>query len=168
VVTTEKKFLSALGSSLWVGVVATCSFVGCAASESTAPEPRAAPPRPAASMAATEPDAPASEATSDDEASVAGMQQGFRECYQIGLWNNPHQSGSVRLVLKLDTRGKPATVTPVGGAGLDRMVVDCLVRVARRGSFAPSGGASIVVPISFRSDREREASTQRNTEHSRR
>ncbi len=64
------------------------------------------------------------------------MRQGFRECYQIGLWNNPHQGGTVQLVLKLDPRGHPATVTPLGGAGLDRMVVDCLVRVARRGSFA--------------------------------
>jgi hypothetical protein len=82
------------------------------------------------------------------------MQQSFRECYQIGLWNNPHQSGSVELVLKLDPRGRPATVTPVGGAGLDRMVLDCLVRVARRGSFAPpTGDGNVIVPLKFRSDR---------------
>jgi hypothetical protein len=90
-----------------------------------------------------------------DEEIVAGMRQGFRECYQIGLWNNPHQGGSVRLVLKLDPRGRPANVTPVGGAGLDRMVVECLVRVARRGSFAPpTGDGNIVVPIKFTSDRQ--------------
>jgi hypothetical protein len=34
------------------------------------------------------------------------------------------------------------------------MVLDCLVRVARRGSFAPpTGDGSIVVPLKFRSDR---------------
>jgi hypothetical protein len=93
--------------------------------------------------------------TSNDEEIVAGMRQGFRECYQIGLWNNPHQGGSVRLVLKLDPRGRPADVTPIGGAGLDRMVVECLVRVARRGSFAPPiGDGNIVVPIKFTSDRQ--------------
>jgi hypothetical protein len=70
-------------------------------------------------------------------------------------------------VLKIDTRGKPSAVTPVGGAGLDRMVVDCLVRVARRGSFA-GGAGSVVVPISFRSDREHEIASQRDTDHRRR
>jgi hypothetical protein len=84
------------------------------------------------------------------------MQQGFRECYQIGLWNNPHQSGSVRLVLNLDPRGRPAAVTPLGGAGLDRMVLECLVRTARRASFPPSGSvASVVIPLTFRSDRSK-------------
>jgi hypothetical protein len=86
------------------------------------------------------------------------MRQGFRECYQIGLWNNPHQGGSVRLVLKLDRRGRPATVTPLGGAGLDRMVVDCLVRIARRGEFAPpTGDGNIIVPIKLTSDRPLDA-----------
>jgi hypothetical protein len=113
------------------------------------------------------PEASASEPTAADETVVAGMQQGFRECYQIGLWNNPHQSGSVRLVLKLDPRGRPATVTSVGGAGLDRMVLDCLVRVARRASFAPpTGEAAVVVPLTFRSDRAVEAGPQRTASRS--
>jgi hypothetical protein len=86
------------------------------------------------------------------------MQQAFRECYQIGLWNNPHQSGSVRLVVKLDPHGRPSSVTPLGGAGLDRMVIDCLVRVARRGTFArPTGDGTVTVPLKFRSDRALEA-----------
>jgi hypothetical protein len=97
---------------------------------------------------------------SDDEV-VAGMQQSFRECYQIGLWNNPHQSGNVQLVVKLDPRGRPASVTPLGGVGLDRMVLDCLVRVARRGSFAPPiGDGNVIVPLRFRSDRAIEAGAQ--------
>jgi hypothetical protein len=42
------------------------------------------------------------------------------------------------------------------------MVVDCLVRVARRASFAPpNGDGSITVPLKFRSDRApREAGAQ--------
>src|SRR5689334_17752540 len=95
----------------------------------------------------------------DDEQVLAGMRQGFRGCYQIGLWNNPHQGGSVRLVLRIDARGSPASVKSVGGAGLDHMVVECLVKVARRASFAPpmGGEGSIEVPIRFASDRQIEA-----------
>jgi hypothetical protein len=123
----------------------------CGGAEATAPARDPSLERAVTTHAA---EASSSEATEADESTVAGMQQGFRECYQIGLWNNPHQSGSVRLVLKLDRRGRPASVTPVGGAGLDRTVLDCLVRVARRGSFAPpTGDGSIVVPLKFRSDR---------------
>jgi hypothetical protein len=98
------------------------------------------------------------ETAADDDTVVAGMQQAFRECYQIGLWNNPHQSGTVRLVVKLDPRGRPSSVTPHGGGGLDRMVIDCLARVARRGTFArPTGDGTVTIPLKFRSDRALEA-----------
>jgi hypothetical protein len=133
-------------------------LVACAATE-PAPPPRTAT---ASSVAALEtaptPEASPSEPTVPDDTVVAGMQQGFRECYQIGLWNNPHQSGSVRLVLKLDPRGRPASVSTVGGTGLDHMVLECLARVARRGTFAPpTGDGNVIVPLSFRSDRAVEA-----------
>ena len=87
------------------------------------------------------------------------MRQGFRECYQIGLWNNPHQGGSIRLLLRIDASGAPASVKSVGGSGLDHMVVECLVRVARRASFSPpmGGEGHIEVPIKFGSDRQIEA-----------
>jgi len=112
---------------------------------------------PTAEESPSEPTAP----VASDDTVVAGMQQAFRECYQIGLWNNPHQYGSVRLVLKLDPRGRPASVTPVGGTGLDRMVLDCLARVARRGTFAPpTGDGTVFVPLKFRSDRALEAGAQ--------
>src|SRR5713101_8887858 len=134
------------------------SVFGCGGSESR-PAPRTAnvapAPTPSPPSESTRND---EQSTSNDEQIVAGMRQGFRECYQIGLWNNPHQGGNVELVLKLDPRGRPATVTSHGGAGLDRMVVDCLVRVARRGSFAPpTGDGNIVVPIKLSSDRRLEA-----------
>ena len=138
----------------WLGVLLACAATACGATESPPARSAAAPPSPPAY------ENQASEPHAEDDEVVAGMQQGFRECYQIGLWNNPHQSGSVRLVLKLDPRGRPASVTPLGGAGLDRMVLDCLVKVARRGSFArPTGDGNVVVPLVFRSDRARETSS---------
>jgi hypothetical protein len=120
--------------------------VACGGSEPRAPHPQAA----RASVAAPAPSA----RVSNVEAVVSRMRQSFRECYQIGLWNNPNQGGSIRLVLKIDGRGRPASVTTIGGAGLDRMVVGCLVGVARRGSFAPSTGneGSIEIPIAFASE----------------
>jgi hypothetical protein len=123
------------------------------------PPPRAATGSSVDALAAPPaPESSASDTTDSDDTVVAGMQQGFRECYQIGLWNNPHQSGSVRLIVKLDPRGRPKTVTHVGGTGLDRMVLDCLARVARRGVFAPpAGDPTVVVPLTFRSDRALEA-----------
>src|SRR5260221_5707898 len=143
----------------WAFILVGCSVFGCGGSESRPREPRTANVAPAPTPSTSESTRNGEQRTSDDEQIVAGMRQGFRECYQIGLWNNPHQGGTVQLVLKLDPRGHPATVTPLGGAGLDRMVVDCLVRVARRGSFArPAGDGNIVVPINLTSDRLLEAS----------
>jgi hypothetical protein len=142
-----------------LGVLALCSLAACAGGEVTQPPPRTATASSVAALAAAPaPESSPNDTTDSDDTVVAGMQQGFRECYQIGLWNNPHQSGSVRLVVKLDPHGRPSTVTPHGGAGLDRMVIECLSRVARRGTFAPpTGDGTVVVPLKFRSDRALEA-----------
>jgi len=122
--------------------------VACGGTKPRAPHPTAAP-----RATVTAPPAPSARVSSAEEV-VSRMRQGFRECYQIGLWNNPHQGGNIRLMLKIDARGRPASVTTIGGAGLDRMVVDCLVGVARRGSFAPSAGneGPIEIPIAFTSE----------------
>ncbi len=144
-------------SARTLSIVIVTSALACRGSDANAPparETRVAPmPSPTPSRIR------ASNESNNDEEVIAGMQQSFRECYQIGLWNNPRQGGSIRLVLRIDAGGRPAMVTPVGGTGLDRMVVDCLVRVARRGSFAPrtSADGNIVVPMKFGSDRESEA-----------
>jgi hypothetical protein len=84
------------------------------------------------------------------------MRPQFGECYQIGLWNNREQSGSVRLVVEVDARGRAAVVTPAGGTGLDRMVINCLVGVARRSAFAPptGGSARVVIPINLGMNRD--------------
>jgi len=84
------------------------------------------------------------------------MSPKFRECYQIGLWQNADQKGSVRLVIDIDASGRVAKVTPDGGDGLDKMVLSCLVSVARRETFAaPRGGpASVTIPLNFGSDHQ--------------
>ena len=139
----------------WLGALVAFTVVACGGASETNP------PRTTTAAAAGWASAPAHERSSSDASDdevVAGMQQSFRECYQIGLWNNPRQSGTVELVLKLDPRGRPASVTPLGGTGLDRMVLDCLVRVAGRGSFAPpTGDGNVIVPLKFRSDRALDA-----------
>jgi TonB family protein len=82
------------------------------------------------------------------------MSPKFRECYQIGLWQNADQKGSVRVVIDIDANGHPAKVTLGGGDGLDKMVLDCLVAVVRRESFAPPAGGSgtVTIPLNFGSD----------------
>jgi hypothetical protein len=89
--------------------------------------------------------------TWDAEQAVARMSVNFRECYQAGLWINAEQRGSVRLEMQIDSGGRPSTVTPSGGRGLDRTVVDCLVKVASNASFAPprNGPTNVIVPLTF-------------------
>jgi hypothetical protein len=113
----------------------------------SSPAPKPAPKKPSARAATRSVEA----STRSAEEVVAGMRQGFRECYQIGLWNNPDQAGSVDVVMTIDDRGRLAGVTTVGGAGLDRSVLSCLVGVARRGSFTPASGSAgtIRVPLNF-------------------
>jgi hypothetical protein len=137
------------------------SAFACGGSEANAPPPQEPVPAPPPRAHHGRARVAASIEPNNDEEVIASMRQSFRECYQIGLWNNPHQSGSIRLVLHIDGRGHPASVTPEGGNGLDRMVVDCLVRVARRGSFAPrtSSDGNIVVPMKFGTDREHESAS---------
>jgi hypothetical protein len=57
----------------------------------------------------------------------------------------------VRLELDIDAVGHPRTVTPRGGKGLDRHVLDCLDKVAAGATFAPPEGGSktVVIPLHF-------------------
>jgi len=84
------------------------------------------------------------------------MSPKFRECYQIGLWQNAEQKGSVRLVIEIDAQGHPAKVTPGGRDGLDKMVLSCLIGVVRRESFTPpvGGAATVTIPLNFGSDHQ--------------
>jgi len=82
------------------------------------------------------------------------MSPKFRECYQIGLWQNSSQRGSVRLVVEVDANGHPSDVSTTGGDGLDKMVISCLMSVVRKETFAPpvGGPAVVTIPLHFGSD----------------
>jgi len=86
-----------------------------------------------------------------DHAQVIGLlRPKFRDCYQAGLLLRADQQGRVRLAMAIDPAGRPSTVTPSGAEGLDRCVVDCLVKVASNASFSrSSGGTNLLVPLSF-------------------
>src|SRR5258706_6831562 len=103
------------------GILLIAWTAACGSSETT---PARSAPHSSSSRAATRP-LPGTVSDADDVAKR--MSPKFRECYQIGLWQNADQKGSVRLVIAIDGNGRPARVTPDGGDGLDRMVLSCLV-----------------------------------------
>jgi hypothetical protein len=98
----------------------------------------------------TSPPEPPREPPADHATVIGRLRPKFRDCYQAGLLLRGDQQGSVQLAMVVDPAGRPNTVKPSGGAGLDRCVVDCLVKVASNASFSPSsGGANVLVPLSF-------------------
>jgi hypothetical protein len=87
---------------------------------------------------------------SDASRVVAGMRKGFRECYQVGLNNDPQLHGTVRLTLRVDQPGTVGTVS-AEAIGLPEDVVDCVASAAGAGQFAaPDGGSAVIqVPVTF-------------------
>ncbi|MFO0548734.1 MAG: AgmX/PglI C-terminal domain-containing protein [Polyangiaceae bacterium] len=83
---------------------------------------------------------------------VAGMTSGFRRCYNAGLKTDPDMQGSVRITAKIGPNGEVTSATPSGGGGLSAQVVGCVVsRVASAQFDKPEGGgATIVIPVSFK------------------
>jgi hypothetical protein len=81
---------------------------------------------------------------------VAGMQAGFRRCYNKGLQEDPNMKGSVRLTLRIGPNGEVLGVNP-SGSGLSGTVISCVAARASSAQFAPpeGGGATIVVPVTF-------------------
>jgi hypothetical protein len=84
---------------------------------------------------------------------VAGMAAGFRRCYNKGLQENPEMKGSVRISVKIGPNGEVLSATPSGGGGLSGTVISCVAARVASAQFAPpdSGGASMVIPVSFTS-----------------
>jgi len=82
---------------------------------------------------------------------VAGMQAGFRRCYDRGLAENPDMQGSLRFTAKIGPSGEVLSVSPSGGAGLSDTVISCVSARIASAKFAPpeGGGATLVIPISF-------------------
>jgi hypothetical protein len=87
----------------------------------------------------------------DAERVVAQLRARFRACYNHGLASNPSLQGSVKITAKIGSNGEVVSATPSGGEGLGDEVVSCLVSRIMGASFRPpeSGGASIVIPITF-------------------
>src|SRR5437016_4267447 len=123
---------------------------GCAKAAPPAETPHPSLPRPSAAPRVASVAVPTSPAPGRDAERgsprevVAGLRGQFSSCYQGGLWTNAAQRGSVRLELDIDAVGRPKAVNSSGGAGLDRVVLDCLDKVASSATFAPptGGGAT--------------------------
>jgi hypothetical protein len=78
------------------------------------------------------------------------MRTAFRECYQHALVEAPELRGSVRIVIRVGADGH--VVDARGAAmGLRSRDVDCLLKRAVLGVFAPpeGGSAIIAVPVTF-------------------
>jgi hypothetical protein len=81
---------------------------------------------------------------------VAGMQAGFRRCYQKGLAEDPNMKGSVRITARIGPNGEVQSVSP-SGSGLSGTVVSCVAARVSSATFAPpeGGGATVVIPVTF-------------------
>ena len=84
------------------------------------------------------------------QAVVAGMQAGFRRCYQKGLAEDPNMKGSVRITARIGPNGEVLSASP-SGSGLSGTVISCVAQRVSSAQFAPpeGGGATIVIPVTF-------------------
>lgn len=82
---------------------------------------------------------------------VAGMQAGFRRCYNRGLQTDPTMKGSVRITARIGPNGEVLSASPSGGGGLSGEVIGCVAARVQSAQFAPpdGGGATVVIPVSF-------------------
>lgn len=82
---------------------------------------------------------------------VAGMQAGFRRCYNKGLQEDPTMKGSVRITAKIGPNGEVLSASASGGGGLSGTVISCVQARVQSAQFAPpeGGGATVVIPVTF-------------------
>lgn len=88
---------------------------------------------------------------SDANRVVAGMQAGFRRCYNTALQSNPDAAGSIRLTIKVGPGGEVSSVSASPSGNLPESVVTCVTSRAKAAQFSPpEGGAAVVnVPVTF-------------------
>ena len=93
-------------------------------------------------------------AVSNAQDVVRGMHSGFRHCYNRALQVDPTIRGTIRLAGRIGLHGQVVSVTPTSVVGLPATMIACLVEVVQRAQFVPpdGGGASIDIPVSFRSE----------------
>lgn len=110
-------------------------------------------PRPSATNEVAPPIAPASTTASaaapeapdfmaEQQAKCAGVaapyeekvRAKFNECYQAGKKKNPELAGTIKITLKIDTKGKVTKVVP-DPSKLDAKVVQCMVQAVKKEPF---------------------------------
>jgi hypothetical protein len=81
---------------------------------------------------------------------VAGMQAGFRRCYNKGLQEDPNMKGTVRITARIGPNGEVLSASP-SGSGLSGTVMSCVAARVSSAQFAApeGGGATIVIPVTF-------------------
>jgi hypothetical protein len=81
---------------------------------------------------------------------VAGMQAGFRRCYNRGLSEDPNMKGTVRITARIGPNGEVLSASP-SGSGLSGTVMSCVAQRVSSAQFAApeGGGATIVIPVTF-------------------
>lgn len=106
--------------------------------------------RVSARAAAEAAEKPRGGAVSNASEVVAGMQRGFRHCYDEGLKQDPDMKGSIRVTAKIGPRGDVLSVSS-SGSGLSAAVVACLEARVAAAVFSPpeGGGATVVIPVTF-------------------
>lgn len=84
---------------------------------------------------------------------VTGMGAGFRRCYNLGLAEDAHMTGSIRVTAKIGPGGEVVSAMPTGGSGLSEAVIACVVARVSTARFAvpEGGGATVVIPVTFTS-----------------
>lgn len=89
-------------------------------------------------------------AVSDASRVVAGMQAGFRACYQRELASNPDAQGSIRLTIRVGPGGEVQGVSAAASGSLGSAVA-CVQSRAQAAQFAaPEGGSAVInVPVTF-------------------
>ena len=82
---------------------------------------------------------------------VAGMNAGFRSCYQRGLNTNPDMSGSVRVTATISPGGEVSGVTVAQTGSISGEVASCIANRVRSARFDPpeDGMATIVIPVTL-------------------
>lgn len=106
-----------------------------------------------ASAAAPAPSGP--DLTTQGQAECAGIaapfeervRAKFNECYQAGKKKNPELAGTIKVTLKVDTKGKVTKYVP-DPSKLDKPVFDCMVKVVKKEPFDGKACAGKDVTVS--------------------
>lgn len=128
-----------------------------AATQTAASMPPAPSTAAASSAMPSDPGRPNSGNLANAQAVVAGMGAEFKRCYDRTLQDDPSVIGSATLVARIGPDGRVVSVSPSKVIGLPGNLVACLVICANSAQFAPpeAGGATVVIPLSLRSEPSR-------------